>query len=356
MYALAQEWESARSMGKFLRFEEVTQKGSVEIGRSAGDVIFVGREPGEFGITLDRSSVSRRHGVFQRCGTVWLYKDLGSTNGSWINGRRLEADRFCIARSGDMVQLADVALCVRESGDGKGQGGAANIGGRSLLAFYKGDFSQEFPIPEYVRALVVGGSTPDLELEGDLFEMPSLVVERRGDAICAFSVARELPVYLNGVDFSETITLTDGDELRISNYSILLNDPTHLKSSSVAGEIVEPGAATGLKGWISQQRPGAAHPSSAGDTDSAVSSKVMRKSVFGQQVPQDDGDETIPIDLRGVQRGGISHPSLRSVALYRKNRPQREYSLASFEDKVILGVGFSLLLALMILVIWWAMG
>ncbi|NLF24346.1 MAG: FHA domain-containing protein [Deltaproteobacteria bacterium] len=350
-------------MAKFLIFEEVNEGGSVEVGRLLGSAVTVGREPGEGGIQLDRSAVSRQHGVFRRCGWVWTYQDLGSTNGSWVNGRRVDANRIFLVRSGDMVQLADMALYVKEAADARpeplGVPSTGAIAGRSLLAFRDGEFLEEFPVPEYGRALVIGGASPDLELEGDLFEMPSLVVERRGDAICAYSVARELAVQLNGENITETTALKDSDELRISNYTVVLNDPTQVKRAPMAGEIVGGGvkpSAARPKGWSAEQG-GRNDPDRQTEQEGGMpGSRVIRKSVFGQQPLEDDEDETVPIDMHELQRGVISHPSMRSVALYRKDRSQRDYSLASLEDKVILGVGFTLLFALMVLVIWWAMG
>jgi pSer/pThr/pTyr-binding forkhead associated (FHA) protein len=54
-------------------------------------------------VCLDSSRVSRRHCclAFGDCGV--FVRDLGSTNGTWINGRRVEGGRL---RPGDILGIA----------------------------------------------------------------------------------------------------------------------------------------------------------------------------------------------------------------------------------------------------------
>ena len=86
-------------------------------------------------------------------------------------------------------------------------------------------FLTEIPVPEYGRALTIGGVASDLELEGDLFEQPSLVVERHGDGFVLYSVAKEFPLSLNGVDVRDVAELKDCDEIELINYRIFYSDP-----------------------------------------------------------------------------------------------------------------------------------
>lgn len=50
-----------------------------------------GRHP-EVDIFLDDVTVSRRHAEFLREGTDFLVRDLGSLNGTFVDGRRIEGD------------------------------------------------------------------------------------------------------------------------------------------------------------------------------------------------------------------------------------------------------------------------
>ena len=50
-----------------------------------GDVVTIGREPGST-VVLESSAVSRQHARIQRGSAGWEYHDLGSTQGSFVNG------------------------------------------------------------------------------------------------------------------------------------------------------------------------------------------------------------------------------------------------------------------------------
>jgi hypothetical protein len=54
-------------------------------------------------IVLDDPNVSRQHAEIRPRGGSWIISDLGSTNGSQLNGRRLEGSE--VLRSGDEIEL-----------------------------------------------------------------------------------------------------------------------------------------------------------------------------------------------------------------------------------------------------------
>ena len=78
--------------------------------------MFLGREPDAPGIALNSKAVSRNHGFFVRCRNNWFYKDLGSTNGSFVNGNQVKSGQWSLVRNGSVVQVADVALRLSETG------------------------------------------------------------------------------------------------------------------------------------------------------------------------------------------------------------------------------------------------
>jgi pSer/pThr/pTyr-binding forkhead associated (FHA) protein len=66
----------------------------------------VGREDG-LGISLaGESTVSRRHATVSRSGKTAVVKDLGSTNGTFVNGTRLQGE--ATLKPGDQVQFGSV--------------------------------------------------------------------------------------------------------------------------------------------------------------------------------------------------------------------------------------------------------
>jgi predicted component of type VI protein secretion system len=70
-------------------------------------VVVVGRHP-HCDARLDSPRVSRRHCVLTRAGSEVLVRDLGSTNGTWINGRRVACGRLT---PGDELSIAQ--FCYR---------------------------------------------------------------------------------------------------------------------------------------------------------------------------------------------------------------------------------------------------
>jgi hypothetical protein len=52
-------------------------------------------------------SVSRRHAVLKLCDGVWMLEDLGSTNGTWLNGSRVTRAPVL---PGDVIQLGEAYL------------------------------------------------------------------------------------------------------------------------------------------------------------------------------------------------------------------------------------------------------
>ena len=68
--------------------------------------IVLGREPGCDVAFPDCKSISRRHAiVFQRAG-AWFVMDMGSSNGTWLNGQRLRDHVELPLQKGDRIDLA----------------------------------------------------------------------------------------------------------------------------------------------------------------------------------------------------------------------------------------------------------
>jgi DNA-binding winged helix-turn-helix (wHTH) protein len=67
----------------------------------------IGREPTAH-IRLDLAAVSRRHAAINIHGEEAVVQDLGSRNGTWLNGEKLEAARSL--RTGDEIRIARTAI------------------------------------------------------------------------------------------------------------------------------------------------------------------------------------------------------------------------------------------------------
>jgi pilus assembly protein CpaF len=71
------------------------------------DSYTIGREAGNE-IVIEDPQVSRRHAQLTRQGISYLIEDIGSTNGTYVNGRRVTAP--VLLANGDMIGLADTIV------------------------------------------------------------------------------------------------------------------------------------------------------------------------------------------------------------------------------------------------------
>jgi ABC-2 type transport system ATP-binding protein len=90
------------------------ERAGIEI--PVGTQIVVGRDPGAADVVLSKDTdVSRRHATFSPAGAGLTVEDLGSTNGTFVNGHRLTGT--AALSNGDRVQLGGTAIAVRLPGE-----------------------------------------------------------------------------------------------------------------------------------------------------------------------------------------------------------------------------------------------
>ncbi len=100
--------------GPMTSYLEVVRPAGRERIALAGPRVTVGAEPSN-DVVLDHDrTVSRVHGVFEQLGSTWLLRDLGSRNGTYVNGERI-SERML--RDGDQIRLGTTQLCIRTAPD-----------------------------------------------------------------------------------------------------------------------------------------------------------------------------------------------------------------------------------------------
>src|SRR5512139_3096417 len=76
-----------------------------------GDQITIGRDPTN-SITINDAEISRRHARLTYQGGKYVLEDLGSTNGTFVNGQRLAGPR--VLKSGEVVSFGEQIVLVFE--------------------------------------------------------------------------------------------------------------------------------------------------------------------------------------------------------------------------------------------------
>ncbi len=98
-------------MSSYLEVWKPSGRGLIPL---AGHRVTVGAEASN-DVVLDHDrTVSRVHGVFEQLGSAWLLRDLGSRNGTFVNGERI-SER--VLRDGDEIRLGTTRLLIRSSPD-----------------------------------------------------------------------------------------------------------------------------------------------------------------------------------------------------------------------------------------------
>ncbi|HEU5226289.1 MAG TPA: FHA domain-containing protein, partial [Ktedonobacteraceae bacterium] len=74
-------------------------------------VMEIGRQPGVY-MLIDEGSVSRRHAEIIHANGKYMLQDLGSTNGTFVNGTRLSLDNAHILKPNDQIRFGKVVTCI----------------------------------------------------------------------------------------------------------------------------------------------------------------------------------------------------------------------------------------------------
>jgi len=94
---------------------EVSKPSGRELVPLTGQRVTLGKAPTNDVSLAHDETVSRLHAVFENLGFAWSIRDLGSRNGTFLNGERITAER--VLRTGDEVRVGKSRLIFWEARD-----------------------------------------------------------------------------------------------------------------------------------------------------------------------------------------------------------------------------------------------
>lgn len=98
-------------MGAYVDLMSVSRNGRVELAPSRTTI----GKAGENHIALaDDPTASKLHAVLEQFAAGWCVVDLGSSNGTWVNGERIWGTRAL--RHGDEIRIGQTRLIFRDPG------------------------------------------------------------------------------------------------------------------------------------------------------------------------------------------------------------------------------------------------
>ena len=95
------------------------------------EAIVIGRDEAEADVLIDNPSVSRRHAQIRQEGSGWVVEDLGSSNGTFLAGDKIEgAERLAL---GDEIGLGKFSIVFgKEVGDAESAPGHASAAAHTM--------------------------------------------------------------------------------------------------------------------------------------------------------------------------------------------------------------------------------
>lgn len=192
---------------------DVSLRGArVRAATFVGSSVRVGRSP-DCELVLDNLGVSRHHASLLREGDGWVVEDLGSANGTFVNGARVGGR--APLRPGDVIGVGKLSLVVRYAGAGDGAAPRARPAPGAHLLVRRGEPAGVVGLDRDV--LEVGAHRAcGLRLLGALAPRRLALVARTPGGHCLVNVTRRADaVWRNGAPVSDRAWLEDGDRLEL---------------------------------------------------------------------------------------------------------------------------------------------
>ncbi|MCC6931734.1 MAG: FHA domain-containing protein [Deltaproteobacteria bacterium] len=180
-------------------------EGNISIGREVENIIMI-----------DSPAVSRRHGHIFELNGFWIYEDLESANGSYINSQRVNPYDLHVVHDGDELRCANfnVRISFIESCNKSA----------SLIAFKGGEFYRCMSIKDG-DSLIAGGKHGHISIEGEDSSLVQFYIYRENDKFVFKRSQLKTEVKINGVVIKDTYVFQNNDNLLVGDYRLIAVEP-----------------------------------------------------------------------------------------------------------------------------------
>ena len=222
----------------------------------------VGRQPGSE-LELPVSSVSLAHARIFRGESLadWWLEDLGSTNGTWLDGTRLRPRRPVVLRAGHRFRVASVEVVFEGwSAETHGDPSTTSIARRMISDLFgasAGDAAvltvqagpahpDRLPLLERDRRYLAGrADSCDLVLPSEHVSREHAAFVRRWDGVFVEDLGSRNGVKVNGQSTSGRTRLADGDRVEVGVTTLGVDDPEDRRLRQLAAAEDDVPAASG---------------------------------------------------------------------------------------------------------------
>lgn len=215
-------------MPKLIKLESAINAQKKEIIQVDSGNILIGRDD-NCTVVVKSDALSRRHGGIFEAGSQWVFRDMGSTNGSWVNGVQVRSGQVRLLRGGDIIQLADFPIkFIENSSSGYDQSLSSALSAEepsSILVFAEGRFQTEFPLISNGSRFVLGGPEGDFYLENQPTDLTLLEILFDEGVILLSVFSSEVSCLINGIAITGQSELHDKDEIDVGLYKFVISDP-----------------------------------------------------------------------------------------------------------------------------------
>lgn len=211
-----------QTMPEPIRLDSIATDEPVTITELSYGSLTFGREP-ENSVVINSASVSRRHGIISEAGSQWVYRDFGTTNGSWVNGIPVREGQLRLLRDGDIVLISDFPVKITSLAD------RPENEYPSILVFSGEKFDFEFDFSQQ-QSFVFGGDGELSENGSSDSQVEIRYQEGRLELVTEKSV---VPVVVNALSVASggVSSLVDRDVVSLGYFRVVVNDPASAAES-----------------------------------------------------------------------------------------------------------------------------